>query len=188
MPTVCVYVYLCVHPKPFFCGPHNLSNRLTFTINHSFNSLLGSWSCAQDLLFWPWIFLDLFHKNLYLLLHIVPWIGVTFVDPITHWIVWHWPSIMVSTVNNGVVFVHKTYCFNLDLSLMLLQTTSILSPFYNGCSTKRGGFDLVCFVFQELDLCVTFPWLFEGFCFIFKIHGFLRRLVLGMFFTLILFL
>ena len=52
-----------------------------------------------------------------------------FVDTIAHWTVWHWPSIMVSTVSNDDVLVHKTNCFDLDLSLKLWKVTNNLDYF-----------------------------------------------------------
>ena len=64
--------------------------------------------------------------------------GGHFVDTITHWTVWHWPSIKVSTVSNDDVVVHKTYCFDLDLSLMLWKVINNL----DGCSTKHQGIRL----------------------------------------------
>ena len=47
--------------------------------------------------------------------------------------------------SNDDVFVRKTYCFDIDLSLMLWKVTNnfILSPFYNGYATNAGGFDSV---------------------------------------------
>ena len=43
------------------------------------------------------------------------------VDPITHWTVWLWPSIMVSTVSWDDEVAHKTCCFDLDIFLIFLQ-------------------------------------------------------------------
>ena len=55
--------------------------------------------------------------------------GGHFVDTIAHWTVWLWPSIMVSTASNDDVVVHKTYCFDLDLSLILYKVTNNLDYF-----------------------------------------------------------
>ena len=50
-----------------------------------------------------------------------------------------------STVREDDVVVHKTYCFDLDLSLMSckISNNKIISTLYNGCSTKHWGFDSV---------------------------------------------
>ena len=56
----------------------------------------------------------------------------------------HWPSIMVSTVSNDDVVIHKTYCFDLDLSLMLRKVTNNLDSFFlftRDARLNAGGFD-----------------------------------------------
>ena len=71
--------------------------------------------------------------------------GGQFVDTITHWTVWLWPSIMVSVSWNDEV-VHKTYCFDLDLSLMLVKVTNNLDyfPFFRmDAGLNAGEFDSV---------------------------------------------
>ena len=93
--------------------PHwTVCHLLTFD-HHGFNIYLGWWSCAQDLLFWPLYFVYLFSKtyNLYTFYHE----RGHFVDVITHWTLWHCPSVKVSTVCSDDEVVHKTYCFDLDL-------------------------------------------------------------------------
>ena len=81
-------------------GHYNSLNRLTLTFDYGCNSYLGWRSCAQDLLFWPCPFLCLFARsqqtyNFSILYHE----RIHFMYTITHWTVWHWPSIMVSTVS-----------------------------------------------------------------------------------------
>ena len=49
---------------------------------------------------------------------------------------------MVSTVSWDDEVVQKTYCFDLDLTFKGHKQLKIISPFYNGCSTKRRGIRL----------------------------------------------
>ena len=51
---------------PWTWGHHNSLNRLTLTFDHGFNSYLGWWSCAQDLL----TFLQV-HKKLQIFPHCI---------------------------------------------------------------------------------------------------------------------
>ena len=83
--------------------------------------------------------------------------GGHFVDPITHWTIWLWPLIMISTVSWHDVVVHNTYCFDLDLSSMLLKVTNNFPLFYNGCSTKRRGFDSVGVTLSNLTWISFLP-------------------------------
>ena len=46
-----------------------------------------------------------------------------FVHNMIYSTIWHWLSIMVSTVSKDDVVVHKTYCFDFDLSLTFWKVT-----------------------------------------------------------------
>ena len=77
-----------------------------------------------------WPFCQVTKKNLEFS-HIVACMnGSNFVDTIAHWTVWHWPSIMVSTVSKDDVVVHKTYCFDLDHFLMVWKVTNNFDSFH----------------------------------------------------------
>ena len=88
-------------------------------------------------LFWPWPFRKV-HENLVFCAHCTM-NGGHFVDPIAHWTVWLWPSIMISIVSWDDEVVHKTCWFDLDLSLILLKVTNNLDSFPFLCR----GFDSV---------------------------------------------
>ena len=106
------------HEWGSICGHHNSLNRLT-DFQSWFQQLAGMMKlCTKPIVltltfYWPLCKVT----KIYIFWHIVPWM-VHFVDTITHWTIWHWSLIMVSTVSNYDVVVHKTYCFDLDLSLI----------------------------------------------------------------------
>ena len=80
--------------------------------------------------------------------------GGHFVDPIIHWTIWLWHSIMVSTVSWDDEVVHKTCCFDLDLFLQYhkknLEFSMMVSTVSNDDVVVH---NIYCF---DLDLSLIF--------------------------------
>ena len=113
-----------------------------------------------------WLFCNV--TNSYDFSHIVSRTVDHFVGTIAHWTVWHWPSIMVSTVTFDDEVMHKICCFDLD-------------RFFAHCTMNGGHFvdaithwtirhwpsimvstvskDVVCT--RPIALTMTFLWCFE---------------------------
>ena len=109
MLTICACVCVCVCVCVCLSASVPLCFRDTFCGHHLYNSLK---SCTRPDVLTLTFFQG--HENLEFVTNYTM-NGDHFVDSIAHWTIWHWPSIMVSTVSYDDEVVHKTCCFDLNL-------------------------------------------------------------------------
>ena len=114
---VCTCVHLCVCPKHFFVDP---ITHWTVWLGPSIMVSTVSWN-DEVVHKTCWFDLDRFARSPKLFFAHCTMNGGHFVDTITHWTIWIWLSIMVSTVSWDDEVVHNTCCFDLDLFLTFLQ-------------------------------------------------------------------